>query len=489
MRLSRRGFLISGLVGGTALLSGAGAVRSGAPDTGSRPDAAGGEGENYVTMPGVPRPELKVRRHGSTTPGLLLVTPFRGRDDADALIVDDRGEPVWINRSGRLVTDLRVQTYEGEPVLTYWQGERRSGGYGDGVGIVLGRDYRRVAEVRAGNGVHADFHEFLLTDRGTALIIAYPEVTADMRPIGGPRNGRVLDNRVQEIDVRTGEILFDWSALEHLDITETLTPLREGADGGPEGQPFDPIHVNSIQDDGDTLLLSARNSCTLYLLDRRTGAVRWRMGGRRSDFPLEGKLRFAWQHDARWLPDGTLSLFDNHITEQEKGLSRGMVLDVDEDARKVRLVREFSDGRTFGHYMANLQLLPGGNALVGWGSTGSVTEFAGDGRPVLEVSGVGNGSYRAYRSAWSGRPAADPAVVAEPVDDERMRVHVSWNGATGVTAWRFHTGSEPSRLAVADTVRRSGFETAATVPRARYVAAEALAAGGSSLGRSAPRAV
>ncbi|TDC70819.1 hypothetical protein E1200_04230 [Actinomadura sp. GC306] len=482
MSLTRRGFLVAGLAGGAALLSGAGPRGSG---TGARPAPDAGE---YVTMPGVPRPRLTARRHGRTADGLLLIGPFRGRDDADALIVDDSGEPVWIHRSDQLVTDVRVQTYKGEPVLTYWEGERRTGGYGYGVGVVLGQDYRRVAEVRTGNGVEGDFHEFVLTDRGTALFIAYPEVAADMRPIGWPRDGRVLDNRVQEIDVATGEVLLDWSALGHLDVAETLMPLAEGADGTP-GKPFDPIHVNSIQDDGETLLLSARNSCALYSLDRRTGEVRWRLGGKRSDFPVSGKAEFFWQHDARRQPDGTISLFDNQITDPGDGPSRGMILEVDEEARRVRLVQEFSDGRTFGQYMGNMQLLPGGNALVGWGSTGAVTEFAGDGRPVLELTGVGNGSYRAYRSPWHGRPATGPAVVTTPLDDDLMRVHVSWNGATGVSAWRFHTGAEPSGLSVAGTARRTGFETAATVRRAPYVVVEAVAVDGSSLGRSAPRAV
>ncbi|MGP4029302.1 arylsulfotransferase family protein [Actinomadura sp. 3N407] len=481
MSFTRRGFFMSGLVGGAALLSGAGAGGRGAAEPGT--DAGG-----YVTLPGVRPPGLKARRLGRTAPGLLFLGPFRGKDAADALIVDDRGEPVWIHRSDRLVTDLRVQTYEGEPVLTYWEGERRPGGHGVGVGVVLGRDYRRVAEVHAGNGVRGDLHEFLLTERGTALFIAYPEVTADMRPIGGPRDGRVLDNRVQEIDVKTGEVLLDWSALDHLDIGETLTPLADNADGSA-GKPFDPIHLNSVQDDGETLLLSARNSCALYSLDRNTGAVRWRMGGNRSDFTVPEDAAFAWQHDARRQPDGTISLFDNHIAKVGDGPSRGLVLEVDETARKVTLVSEFGDGKTFGLYMGNMQMLPGGNALVGWGSTSAMTEFTAGGRPVLEITGVGDGSYRAYRAAWSARPAAGPAVAVAPVGGDRMRVHVSWNGATDVVAWRFRTGPDPSRLAVAGTVRRTGFETAATLRRSQIVVAEGLAADGSSLGRSAPRTV
>ncbi|TDD14789.1 hypothetical protein E1287_42620 [Actinomadura sp. KC06] len=479
MKVTRRGFLVSGLVGGGALLSGA---ASGRRVFGGPEPEDGGDG--YVTMPGVRRPGLTVRRFGATAAGLLLLAPFRGTDAADALIVDDDGEPVWIYRSDRLVTDVRVQTYEGEPVLTYWEGARKTGGYGEGVGVVLGRDYTRVAEVRAGDGVSGDLHEFALTERGTALIIAYPEVTADMRPVGGPRRGRVLDGRVQEIDIETGEVLLDWSALEHVDIAETRTPVTKGADGS-KGKPFDPVHVNSVQDDGDTLLVSARNTCALYSVDRRTGAVRWRLGGKRSDFTFGAHAEFAWQHDARRRPDGTVTLFDNHIEDVGEGPSRGVILEIDEAGRHVSLVREFSDGATFGQYMGNLQVLPDGNALVGWGSTPAITEFRADGTPVLEITGIGDGSYRAYRAAWAGRPSARPDVVVNPVNSHWMRVHVSWNGATDVAAWRFLTGAVPSRLAVAKTVRRNGFETAVTLPKAPHVVAEAQTADGTPIGRSA----
>jgi hypothetical protein len=479
MSVSRRGFLLSGLVGGAALLSGAG---SGRP-----PPAEAGATAGYATMPGVPPPALKARRLGRTEDGLLFVAPFRGTGSADALIVDDTGEPVWIHRSEQLITDVRVQTYEGEPVLTYWEGERRTGGHGAGSGVLLGRDYRRIAEVRTGNGVRGDFHEFILTNRGTALIIAYPAVTADMRPIGGPREGHVLDNRVQEIDVRTGEVLLDWSALDHLDITETRTALTKDANG-TKGKTFDPVHVNSIQDVGDTLLLSARNTCAVYSIDRRTGDVRWRLGGRRSDFTLGAGAEFAWQHDARRQPDGTITLFDNHIDDPKDGPSRGLVLRLDEENRTADRVREFSDGKTFGQYMGNMQILPDGHVLVGWGSTPAVTEFTANGKPVLEITGLGDGSYRAYRAAWSGRPATAPDVAVAPLPDDRMRVSASWNGATGVAAWRFVTGSG-NRPVAATTVRRRSFETTVTLARSPNVTAEALAPDGTVLGRSEPRIV
>ena len=75
-----------------------------------------------------------------------------------------------------------------------------------------------------------------------------------------------------------------------------------------------------------------------------------------------------------------------------------------------------------------------------------------------------------------------------PLPNDRMRVSVSWNGATDVAAWRFLTGSG-SRPVVAKTVPRKSFETTVTLARSPNVRAEALAPDGTVLGRSEPRIV
>ncbi|MFD0902108.1 arylsulfotransferase family protein [Actinomadura sediminis] len=482
MRFTRRRFLVLGgavgLTGGAALVSGTGSLR------GAEAPAAAATGP-YVTMPELRPPRMTARRGGVPEQGLLFLGPFRGTAHADGLIVDDEGEPVWIQPSQQTITDLRVQTFQGRPVLTYWEGERRTGGYGWGKGVILDDSYRKIAEVRAGGGadVHVDLHEFQLTDRGTALIVAYPLVRADMRAIGGPPDGHVFDNRVQEIDVRTGRVLFDWSALEHIDIAETVTPLADNADG-TDGKPFDPVHVNSVEADGDALLLSARNTSALYRIDRRTGKVLWRLGGTHGDFDLGEGVEFKWQHDARRRPDGTITLFDNAITEAETGSSRGIIIRVDERAKRAELVWEYTDGATFAHYMANMQILPGGNVLLGYGSTASVIEYTPSGEVVLELK-TGQSSYRAYRHEWTARPGTPPLLAARSTASG-MRLYASWNGATEVAAWRFLTGPESSRLTTAATVRRAGFETSAHVKRAATAVAVALDANGAELARSAP---
>ena len=83
------------------------------------------------------------------------------------------------------------------------------------------------------------------------------------------------------------------------------------AAGGPRA-PFDYAHTNSVNLDTDgDFLMSARNTWTIYKIDRETGNIRWRLGGKNSTFRLPPAARFAWQHDAHRRSDGAITVFDN----------------------------------------------------------------------------------------------------------------------------------------------------------------------------------
>jgi hypothetical protein len=272
-------------------------------------------------------------------PGYLLLSPsVKGGatvpSQTGALIVDGAGQPVYFRPySGGAVTNLSVDTLRGQPVLSWWQGHINSTGYGYGEGVVVDSAYREVSRIRAGLGRQTDLHELVLTPEGTALITCFPRtVERDLRAIGGPVRGQILENILQEVDVRTGRVVLEWHSLDHIPVSESYAGYR--------GEPFDYLHVNSIAltPDGQ-LLISARHTWALYKLDRRTGAVIWRLGGKRSDFQVASGARFSWQHDALQLSAGTITLFDDGSdgpikTERQ---SRGLVLDVDEPSRRIGL--------------------------------------------------------------------------------------------------------------------------------------------------------
>jgi len=502
--LSRRALLIAGSVAGaTVVASGvvlaARQAGSADADNAATPAAAA----TPKPTPDIPTrefvsttlkaPKVTIRTWGTTAPGYILVDPklIAGAavDSFLGLIMDDSGEPVWMEPTGVNLTDLRVQSYHGQPVLTYWSGKSVAG-HGDGHGTILDSAYRTVAEVHAGNGLEADLHEFNLTDRGTALITSYPVARADISFFGGPRNGYIYECHVQEIDIATGTVLLDWNASDHIDMSESFRKIgdRGEHDGTSHARAFDPIHLNAADDDGDQLLISSRYTKAIYAVDRQSGAVRWRLGGRRSDFDIAADAQFAWQHDVRRNADGTISLFDNHRWTGDDGASRGLVFDVDVAARTATLKQAYAYDGHLGNAMGSTQVLPNGNVLVGWGTEPVVTEFSADGTALFEATQVGAMAYRAQRAVWSGRPTTAPDLAVDGSSGSRQ-AYASWNGATDVASWRVLAATGDADLTPVATHTRNGFETTMPIGDVQRVSVQALDATGSVLGTSAVVAV
>src|SRR4028118_947753 len=233
----------------------------------------------------------------------------------------------------------------------------------------------------------------------------------DLSAFGGPTDGSVMDGIAQEIEIETGEVLFEWHSLDHVGLGESYYEPKPDQE-----EAYDYFHINSVDVDSDqNLLISARRTSTVYKIDRKSGEVAWRLGGKRSDFRMEDEAVFAYQHDARRQPDGTITLFDNYGKQDETGRSRGIVLKVDEEAMKATLVREdLGGGDPIADTQGNAQTLPGGNVFVGWGSEPFLSEHDGDGNLLFDARFEPWGeSYRAFRLPWSGRPDDAPAIAAE----------------------------------------------------------------------------
>lgn len=196
---------------------------------------------------------------------------------------------------------------------------------------------------------------------------------------------------------------------------------------------------------------------------------------------------FAYQHDARRRPDGTITLFDNYGPKGEEDRSRGVVLEVDEEAMRATLVREYfaPEGMPIADTQGNVQALPDGNVFIGWGSEPYFSEFSEDGELLFHAAFAPWGeSYRAYRLPWSGQPDDDPSVVAEVRRKDRATLYASWNGATGVAAWQVFAGPDPGDLGLIDTVPRRGFETVIDVKTPEvYVGVRAEDRSGKPVGR------
>jgi outer membrane protein assembly factor BamB len=419
-----------------------------------------------------------VRRSGAAAPGYLFLAPSSGPGQRGAMILDDSGGLVWFHPVGhRTVTDFKVALLHGKPVLTWWEGKVVRG-LGNGEWVVVDSSYRELARFSAARGLPGDLHEHVLTPAGTALVTSNEITVSDLRRVGGRRRGHAVGGVVQELSVPDGRLLWEWRSLDHVGVEETMLK-------GKPGPRFDYFHVNSVDVDADgNLLVSARNTWAAYKLDRRTGRVLWRLGGKRSDFRMGSGTRFEWQHDVRRHADGLVSVFDNAAAPREATESRAVLLALDANRKRATLVRQYRHrpAPVLSHYMGNAQVLENGHVLVGWGGSPYVTEFARDGTIVFDARlPRGGQSYRAFRFAWVGRPATRPSLARRG-----GALHASWNGATEVASWQLLEGPSTSALRRSVTVPRAGFETVLRpAVGARRAAVVALDRAGAPLGRSA----
>jgi hypothetical protein len=471
-----------------AVLAAAGAgVVAWTVDAGATPSDAAPHGTSTThTLPGlnVPAPAVTHAAVGAA-PGYVFVAEKEPGKTGGPLILDDRGRVVWYRQLAPPLqaTDFRVQRYRGRPVLTWWEGTVSKAGVGRGSYVVYDTAYRQIARVRAGHGYVGDLHEFQLTPRGTAYITAYNEVPADLTAVGGPKHGYAYDSIVEEVSVATRRVLFEWHSIGHVPLSESVQANQEPAHHASKRRPFDYFHVNSIADGPNgTILISARNASTLYLL-ARDGRILWRFGGKHSDFGPTSAVKLGFQHNARLHAGGLLSVFDNGGIPRVERFSRALVLHLDLATKKARIVKTFAPPKRIASpYEGNLQLLPDGGALVGWGGVPVVSEFARNGRLRFQLKLPYGDTYRAYRSVWTGRPSTRP--VAANGDGS---VYASWNGETGIARWELLAGADAAHLQVVGSTPWNGLETSIpTTTSDRVVAVRALDAAGRPLGTSVP---
>jgi hypothetical protein len=501
--MARRGAAVLGLAGSAAALAlgacggtggsgtGPAALTKSPPRTATTARAAGAAAplpaaRSFHSRPDLRPAEIRIDRHSpDATPGDLFVAPHpSGGALGGPMILDGRGRLLWFQQleAGRQGSDVKVQRYKGRPVLTW--GDRPSESHADAFNVVADDHYRVIATVRAqGEGVTTDLHDFVLEPSGTALVLGFRTVTRDLTAYGGPDDGRVQEGLIQIIDVETGRALWTWNSLDHIPLDESVK--KPESDGS-----FDYLHANSVArtSDGD-ILLSARHTSTVYKIDPLSGRIVWRLGGKLSDFTMGPGTRFGYQHDARPLGGGRVSLFDNaDIDASSPRRSSGMVIALDMAHRRARLVRAFHRPKELlSTSQGNFQVLPGGGVIVGWGSQPVVSEFSPQGRLVFDASfpSAAQQSYRAYKFPWTGHPTAPPDVVASRSGGDRTVAFVSWNGATEVRRWVLLAGPSPDQLQPVARRPWTGFETRlAARTSARWVAVRALDAAGRPLGRS-----
>ena len=423
------------------------------------------------------------RRSNSAYNADIFLTPQYGPVQNGPMLLDPSGNLIWFQPlpPNQLATDFQVQQLGGQPVLTWWQGYTNNGS-GRGEGVIYNSSYQLLATVQAGNGIQGmDLHEFLVTNQGDAWIVGVSPIRY------GTLTRPLMDSVVQEIDIKTGLVLFEWHAVDHIPITQSYFNTKS------PGFVYDPYHLNSIALDQDgNLIVSVRNTWAVYKINAQTGAVMWTLGGNQGNFKhLPGSVT-AFQHDAVVQPDGSITMFDDGGGPPTIRAGRAVQVSLNLANRTVTLLRQYQHSPALDtNFEGNAQVLPNGDMFVGWGQQPYFSEFNSAGKMIFDARFTSNtSSYRAYRMGWSGQPTTPPNIAVAPNSDGTTEVWASWNGATTVASWRVLAGQSPGSLSALFSTARQGFETATWAATGMpYFAVQALDAHGNVLATSGTSSV
>jgi len=374
----------------------------------SGPAATAGAPATAGASAGTQAPPVTVLTKGADNGDgdIFLAPQGGGQYGSGPEIVSITGKVLWFHPlpAGTFASDFRTQTYLGKPVLTWFQGSGI-----DGEDVIDNARYQQIATVKPASGYMPDFHEFLITPWNTALILADTIGTANLTSLGLSAHQPVLDGVVQEIDIKTGKLLFQWDSAGHVPYSDSHAPM------GQPGQPWDWFHINAVHLDTDgNLLISSRFTWTIYKVNLRTGAMMWQLGGKHSTFAVKaapgqnldsaGEI-FAFQHDPEALGGNVYSVFDDESDGQSTlySSSRAVTIRLDPAAGTATLIKSVNqpEGLTTG-LTGNAQTTRNGDLFVSWGALSYFSEFSPSGKLLFNAKlPDGVSTYRAYRLPWN----------------------------------------------------------------------------------------
>lgn len=433
--------------------------------------------DHYVTLP-ADYPTISITTNlEDKADGYLFLSNFTvdwtafdfSRSIPYLLILDSDGEPVFHQRMPLITADFKTH---GNGLLSYYVG-------GSGEFTVMNNSYE-IVDTWRGVGYGADIHEFLMLPNGNVIIMIYDFQQLDMSQYveGGDPNATVVGLILQEIDAERN-LLFQWRSWDHFEFTDSHVDLTSDN--------VDYVHGNSIEVDTDgNWIISSRGLDEITKINRQTGAIMWRLGGKRNQFlfePSQGEP-FLEQHDARRLENGNLQLFDNR--SQTGPYARAVEYELDEVNMVARRVWAYQEPAARGSLaMGSARRLDNGNTLIGWGSMyPSVSEVDPNGQVQFELSfqqhnEPGNliitNSYRAFKLPWEGNPTWPPTIVEQSESEESVTVYYSWNGATDTLLYNIYSGPTPDTMVYRGNQLATGFETSTSLPATAdncYIAVE-----------------
>lgn len=346
-------------------------------------------------------PAYTVTGKGSASVEGFLVAPSLGKNASDYVILfDAAGVPIWWTLATAQPIDATM-TPQGKIAFELDNGTAFQTDPSQGYQL-YNLDGTSAGQVHAVGGP-TDTHEFQVDANGDYDLLSYRERHGiDLRALGGPADGEIADC-VAEIVSPTGRLLWSWDAYDHLGVRQfarsSLTAAEVPA-GMPDGTSASDIyHCNSMQVEGSKVLLSFRHLDAVYLIDRGSGLIEWKLGGTKTAKSLTvlddpRKVPLDGQHDARLLPDGTITIHDNSTFTSR--IPRVVRYRIDAAKRTATFIQQIVDPTVpSSACCGSARTLPNDDVLIDWGSTGTIGEYSADGHAVFRLRFTSGSSYRA----------------------------------------------------------------------------------------------
>jgi hypothetical protein len=302
------------------------------------------------------------------------------------LVIDNTGRVVWYNRFPSGVG----LNFQAQPNGRYVARPPPANPGDHGYLVEIDPLGHVTRTLDCAGGLAPRIHDLIAQPDGTYWVMCDETRIMDLSGVGGVADARVTGTVIQHVGA-TGALLFQWSPFDHFDITDLDASERSGAN-------VNWTHGNALDLDADgNLLVSFRNLNEITKIDVTSGAVVWRLGGLRNQFVLldTPSPAFARQHGLRLAGAGRLLLLDNL---GDVAGSRAERYVYDAVVRAARLEASYGSlPAVTAQLGGTTQDLPGGRALVSFGTAGRVEEYDASGQVVWRIEGSPGYIFRAQR--------------------------------------------------------------------------------------------
>ncbi len=394
-------------------------------------------------------PTITTEIYGKPAPGYYFFSnwnddfPLDDSKSSYLTICDEFGTPVYYRKTMRGARDFRI--VQDNKVLffelsdyQYW---------------FCDINFNLEKKLYPGNGYTPDSHDLKLMSDSNYWSMMYDKqyIPIEEEPVNLGMHAVVEGFVIQELTYN-GMVIFQWRSWDNFGLFDGKLGAEDFNDSSIV---YDLYHINSIEVDSDTsAIISCRHLDEVTKIDRRTGEILWRLGGKKNEFEfINDERRFSHQHDARVLQNGLLTLFDNGNSHQPPESSI-VAYKIDDRFKTAESMYRYGyKDYKYSGAMGNAQTLENGNIIVGWGymhSPPHISELDEDGNIIvnLDINAI---SYRAYKFNWKTTLFETDIEyydwgIVEPGTKDILEIEIINNQDIPITISGYHNHLEDYRI-------------------------------------------